>query len=283
MGNYHIRKILFPTDFSAASDNALQFAIALAKKCKATLVLLNVIEIPTMSSPDGSFADLGMVSQTILEGSRELLSKTANNILEKQKVQTESYVLQGFLYENIIRASLLYAADIIVVGTSGKLGFVEAILGSNAYRIVNHSNIPVLTVHENVKFRGISKILFPINDEPITLQKADEVICLAKIFNATIEVLGVAADIGKRWIIEEHIMQLDKLIDAKGIRHTRKMIQGDNYGNEILKACNADKEVLVAVASKQEHGMLSLFQHKHDEKLVNHAVVPVLSVPVILE
>lgn len=65
-------------------------------------------------------------------------------------------------------------------------------------------------------------------------------------------------------------MQVDKILAAKGIKHTRKMTHSVNYGSEILKFRNSDKEVLVAVASRLEHGTLSLFQSKHDELLVNH-------------
>ncbi len=279
MNNYYVKKILFLTDFSPAAQNALQFAVALANKCKASLILLNVVEALSTSA----IADFKTTAQTILEGTRELLSKIEKDIATKERIATESHVMQGSLYENILRATLLYSADIMVVGTSGKLGFVEGILGSNAYKIISQSNIPVLTVHENVKFRKINKILFPINEEPVTLQKADEIIYLAKIFKAEIQVLGIAADIGKTWLVEEHIMQVDKMLSSKGVRYTRKMSHGINYGNEILKFCNTDKEVLVAVASRLEHGTLSLFQSKHDEMLVNQAEVPVLSVPVIME
>ena len=52
-----MRKILVPTDFSESSQWALETAIGIAKKTKAEIVLLHVIEQPT----DGSFNVEGQV------------------------------------------------------------------------------------------------------------------------------------------------------------------------------------------------------------------------------
>jgi nucleotide-binding universal stress UspA family protein len=46
-----MKTILVPTDFSKNAENALHFAIALAKQQKATLILLHAYQMPVAVSP----------------------------------------------------------------------------------------------------------------------------------------------------------------------------------------------------------------------------------------
>jgi nucleotide-binding universal stress UspA family protein len=55
-----MKKILVPTDFSDPAKLAVDVAIKIAKKAKAEIVLLHVIEIPS----DESFNTEGQISQS---------------------------------------------------------------------------------------------------------------------------------------------------------------------------------------------------------------------------
>ncbi len=278
MKNFSIKTILFPTDFSPAAENALNFAILLAQKSEARLVLLNVIKKPTITSADGATSEFGFVPAEVLQQSRQVLKELAEKITAEHRVVTEYYALQGFLYENVIRSVHLYTADIIVMGTHGddEHGMYY---GSNTYRIVKHSPVPVLTIHEGTKPNSVRKIIFPVNEDDLTVQKAEEVIYLAKMYNAEVLALGVMADVGKTWIIEKQLIQLSDLLGKKKIKYSRKIVHGPNYSEEILKMCEDDKAVLVAVACRHDASGTTVFHDKHTEKLVNQTLVPVLSVP----
>src|SRR6516162_7990648 len=49
--NRHIKRILVPTDFSAASGNAVERAVAIANQCNATMTILHVVDINAQVEP----------------------------------------------------------------------------------------------------------------------------------------------------------------------------------------------------------------------------------------
>jgi universal stress protein A len=144
-----IRRILVPTDFSAASERALEFAASLAQHYDASLELLHVQEDPiyTAMYPDAYFADIeGLRRQLTRDAERSL----ADIVTKHPGVEgrTTSRVVIGRPASVIIEQSGNGGADLIVMGTHGRSGFAHLMLGSVAERVVRSSTCPVLTVRE---------------------------------------------------------------------------------------------------------------------------------------
>jgi nucleotide-binding universal stress UspA family protein len=269
MNGYRVKTVLCATDFLALSENALTAAIELVERTKAKLVIINVLD----NTP---------LSKSIIELVKEILEQTAQKLSEKG-ISTEYHQLRGPLYENIIRAVYLYAADIMVMGVQNRNGVSESILGSNAYQIIHSSPVPVLTVNADIELSHINTVVFPVNEDALTLQKADEVAYMAKLYHADVLILGVISDMSKTARVEEHVIEADHLLSKRNIKCSRQLVHGQDYAAEVLKSCDRNKGTVVAIASKQPEVSLSMFQGKQDEKLINMADIPVLSVPVIPE
>jgi universal stress protein A len=144
-----IRRILVPTDFSAASERALEFAASLAQHYHASLELLHVQEDPiyTAMYPDAYFADIeGLRQQLTRDAERSL----ADIVTKHPGVQgrTTSRVIIGRPASVILEQSANGGADLIVMGTHGRSGFAHLMLGSVAERVIRSSTCPVLTVRE---------------------------------------------------------------------------------------------------------------------------------------
>lgn len=58
------KKILFPTDFSPASEQALTHATSLARDTGAKLFILHVVEPPITNTGDGGFYSFPAVATT---------------------------------------------------------------------------------------------------------------------------------------------------------------------------------------------------------------------------
>lgn len=280
MKRYNVKTILLPTDFSETSSNALFFAIQLAKKCKAKLVLIHVVQIPVFTAPDGNYVDIGAAVNAMLSSAKDVLKRIATNVMREHKVITDYCALQGQLYENIIRAVHLYDSDLIVMGTGHSEGLSAFFFGSNTFRIINHSPVPVLTINEKIRSYDVIKIIFPVSENRFTTQKAKEVIALSRIYQANVMLVGIITDETKGWVIADHIKFLDGMFLAQGIGVEYKMVQGMDYAKEIIKICANSREVMVAVAARQDHSLIPQFFTTYDEKVVSNAGVPVLSVPV---
>jgi len=143
-----IEQILFPTDFSAGSYNALPYAVDFSRHYNAKLYILHIIydftkatysHIPHISS-DKIFDD---ITAWAVE---EIDNCCIEQIRGLSKV--EKLVLKGIPYEEIVKFAANKKIDIIVMGTYGRLGLDKLIFGSTAERVVRKAPCPVLTVRQ---------------------------------------------------------------------------------------------------------------------------------------
>lgn len=132
-----LSKILYATDLSAVSLNALPYALSLAKVSDAELILLHVQE----SSPGG------------MPEQEESLSLHARlNTLIPAHARTwcryDTFVMPGDPAEVILRVGQQQSADLIVIGghrVEGRLYSVRVPM-TTAYRVVSRADWPVLRV-----------------------------------------------------------------------------------------------------------------------------------------
>lgn len=141
-----IERILFPTDFSEGSANALPYAVDMVKQYNARLYILHVIydikraaglSIPHISS-DELYKELHEWALKELEKSCIEDTRGLTNI--------EKAVVQGIPYEEIIDFVKKEKIDMTVIGTYGRSGLDRFIFGSTAERVVRKAPCAVLTV-----------------------------------------------------------------------------------------------------------------------------------------
>jgi universal stress protein A len=140
------RRILHPTDFSRASAPALRRAVALARACRAPLVLVHVMTPPSPFIGEGaqpsSYVDLLILARR--SAKRRLAAALAR--AKRGRVRAQAIFAEGLPADAILRAARRTRADLIVMGTHGRSGLSRVFLGSVAERVVRESRCPVLTV-----------------------------------------------------------------------------------------------------------------------------------------
>ena len=156
-----MKKILVPCDFSKPAINAYRFAIDIAQRSNGTVHVLHVVELPVIHD---------VVLMPVLNFEQQLfddLKAKAQSQFEKvsKKYDTgEVKVIFEVQFGAVSRMILDYAdqkaIDIIIMGSHGASGMRELFIGSNAQRLVRHSNIPVLVTKDYVK-GAIEHIVFP--------------------------------------------------------------------------------------------------------------------------
>lgn len=145
-----IRVILVPTDFSDCSRRAFSYACELSGKFDAKLLLLHVIEPPSVSlMPDGAYVppayDEIEDSRAVRdELNRWLVGPPADQCNAGFDIRIGTPVLE------ILSYAKQRAADLIVLGTHGRTGIAHLLIGSVAENVVRKSECPVLTVPERM-------------------------------------------------------------------------------------------------------------------------------------
>jgi nucleotide-binding universal stress UspA family protein len=130
------RRILFPTDFSAASRAALPFALTLAEESHSQLVLLHLIPlVPVM--------DRETVKAAAIDKLKTMIPPDASDWCTP-----EFDVRFEFPPEAIVRAAKRHNSDVIVMGVrqNGHARAVSHLPWATATEVVATAPCPVLTV-----------------------------------------------------------------------------------------------------------------------------------------
>jgi nucleotide-binding universal stress UspA family protein len=143
----NLKTILVATDFSDASQAALDYARGLAEKFEASLHVLHVLE------DLAAHAWTTEVYVAALPGVHEEMERQAQERLgalftdeERRRFRVRTALRLGSPFVEIIRYARDEHADLIVMGTHGRGAIAHMLLGSVAERVVRKAACPVLTV-----------------------------------------------------------------------------------------------------------------------------------------
>jgi nucleotide-binding universal stress UspA family protein len=133
---HHLNRILACTDFSANSEQALNYAFSATAEYDAELTLLHVLEeVPSAAKTDEAIAAAKERLDQLIppERRKDLKIKTAVRI--------------GKAYSQIVQFALETQTDLVTMGVRGRGSLDLAVFGSTTYRVMQLGPCPVLTSH----------------------------------------------------------------------------------------------------------------------------------------
>lgn len=145
------KKILVATDLSAGSDTALRAALHLGRDQAARVVALHVVEKSHREEHwlTPLFQEELAAMRGAIERERDaavrLVDERVKQLLAERgatKPEVEPMVRAGRAADAIIEAAAEVDADLVIVGTRGRVGAI----GSVAERVVRDAHRPVLVV-----------------------------------------------------------------------------------------------------------------------------------------
>lgn len=143
-----IRKILVPIDFSPRSRPALECALELARNRGATVDLLHVVPAPSLASVAADLAldrPVALLSPEVLRSAEAQLEALLAEV-DTSGAAVRTRVQAGDAAGIILNAAADEPYDLIVIGTRGRHGVAELVLGSVARRLIVEAPCPVVTL-----------------------------------------------------------------------------------------------------------------------------------------
>ncbi|QSE98114.1 universal stress protein [Fulvivirga lutea] len=158
-----LTKILVPVDFSSSSKFALKEALGLAKKSKAKIILHNTYKVPW------GYHSTGKSYEEFADIMKQNSEKDARKFMKELGVENESCSISLVLDNDDEPSDKIYSdanshnADIIVMGSKGRTGLANILLGSIADKVLmRKGDIPVLVVKNKKQNLGILEALMRI-------------------------------------------------------------------------------------------------------------------------
>lgn len=145
-------RILISTDGSELGQKGVEHGVALAKSLGLPVTIMTVTErFPVYSSGvayDFAWSDAALTEWT--EGQKKLadgILAVAKQAADRQGISAETlHVPDALIAEAIIAVAQERKCGLIVMASHGRRGVGRLMLGSKAFEVLTHSDIPVLVV-----------------------------------------------------------------------------------------------------------------------------------------
>ncbi len=275
-----MKKILVPIDFSENSLNALDYGIHIANKLKADLRIIHV------KSKKKSYRYVQNNIDTLLKNREEdwmedILTKHADQYIVKGK-DFDYCIRAGNVLQEITNQAKYDGTTLIVVGSHGASGIEDKWIGSNAYKLVHNSTVPVLTIRPGRKWNKLTKMVISITNNKDSIQKIPTAVGLASIFETKVCILGIVEnnyELTKR-TIKTHIKQIVRFIEANTkLEVSSDIIHGSEKAEIIMRFANENNADIVVA---NEHHSSNPFENRlkpFTNQLINKSDCPVFTIP----
>lgn len=274
-----MKNIVVGIDFSKNSHNAMKHAVAISLRNKAKLHLAWV-KTAAMKT------DLAVSTTTdnYMKTVRDKLNQWVEECkTEAPESSVTSIVLEGKPAVELCKYASNLPKAMIVMGTHGVSGFEEFFVGSNAFRTINLTSVPVLILREGIEInRDLTEILVPIDTSFETLQKMKIAIEFAKDFNAKICLLGVINPVTNdiKHVINVQLNHAAAMCKKANVRYDVQTL--DVPGDSISALLGAAKKMdvnLMVIMREEENDLSSVWMGSNTRQIVNNSPMPLLIVP----
>ena len=273
------KKILFPTDFSNAANNAFIYALNLANAIQAEIVTVHVYQVPQanfVNAYEYLHEIYAVTELSNFENYKDevpaLRSIAAANNLGHIKITHA--LISGNLVQEIKKITENDNFDFVVMGTKGITSLKETFFGTIATKVMNEVNALVMVIPENCHYQPIKKMLFLTQYKTEDTTSFKTVLSLSKIFQATLDCLRI--------VYPENPIKNDCQEDWKALINDKNVTfhskEGDDTEGIILNFIDSNEINLIAMHVYHKNFLEKLFETSLSKKLAFHINIPILAI-----
>lgn len=274
-----MKTILVPTDFSKNATNALNYAVALAKKENAKIILLHVYYILYISTEvpmDFYSAQVAAAEQAASKKLKSLCKKVQNI----QKIKCEIINREGLTVDTILDTIKKKKPDMVIMGTKGASGIKEVFMGSNTASVIKKAKCPIIAVPERASFKGIKNITYASDYHSSDIVALKKIVELAKMFKSNITILHIFSGEFAHDLEEDHLKKFKQKVKSK-IAYT-KIKYHLTYGRQSLittlaNYVKSESPDLLVMSTFSGNLFDKLFGTSDTKKMAFHTKIPLLA------
>lgn len=294
-----IKKILYPTDFSACAGETLAYAMDLAQRHHAMLHVLNVG--PPLGGEHVREAIQAVFDEDEFYG--QLRDDAYHRMQAALSAYEDAHVVTKRFYthspapgEAIIEHVNAEEIDLVVMGTHGRRGLRRMLLGSVAQEVVQRSSCPVLTVRTSEQRNDaeltFKRVLAPLDLSMHSINALAYAKEVAALYGVSLDLLHVVDPTLNLAIYEAGLKDRSR-VEAdieKVVRKKLEWLAGEVRGPDVETVCHivsgyAVQEIiefatsyasdLIVIASHGLTGLEHFLMGSVAERVVRMAPCPV--------
>ena len=281
-----IHKILWASDESKDSIQALKHAELMAKKLKAQILSLLVIpdyyDVAENFPPDEKQRFAKWIEETTTK-ERKVLEDIGKDFKEKG-INFKIEITSGIPYKQILKVADREKVDLIALGKGRAVE--RSILGGTALKVLRGSTLPVLTARGDGKSLEIKGILVPTDLSHGLSKDLNYAVELSKVFGATIYLLNIV-EVGEHAFPPEIVEQMKGFAYREIVESMGKVKIKENIEASVGVARNAWRGI-VGFANEMDIDLIVMMSYgggklKEDfigsvaEKVIQESASPVIT------
>lgn len=272
-----MKTIIVPTDFSAISNNAIDYAVDLAKATGSSLLVFHAYQVPV------SMTDVPIVLLSVedLQKNNESKMEDVKKSLQERTGGSVKIYIETKLgdtvdeLENVCNKIKPFA---VVMGTKGATGMERVLFGSTTLTTIRHLSWPVIVVPPGKKYSTIKKIGFACDfREVVDTTPTHFIKDFVKEFKAELHVLNVDYKNShfKPGTPQESVLLHTMLED---LDPKYDFIEDANIEMGIERFAEKNDLDLIITIPKKHKLLEGLFRKSHTKDLIFHSHLPIMCV-----
>jgi len=274
-------KILVPTDFSPFANNALEYALSLAKEFGSVITIAHAFE---STNPILNKLDSRIEREAYKEAENKLSHLKESVNVNHPEISCTTHIEIAYPVAMVYDLSNTANYDLIVMGTHGatrSIGLEGAPVameyGSVTSSLVGEINIPILAIHENDQFVKPTEFILlsdlqnmPSPDSYNFLRN------LASKFDAKVNILYIESKPSSISDAFEEMNDFEKIFE--GIEYEYNVVKQKDVEQAILNMI-IDKNQLLTVIAKEKSTLQNMFGQSTSKYLANYFSKTLLVLP----
>lgn len=284
-----MKTIMVLTDFSIRAQYAAEFALQIAVKTEANILLCNAMEIienaPMADQIAWPVADHMALEQDSLVDLKAVVMHL-EKLVASGKVRGDykpvitcanDFGKLATVAEKMVKEK---AIDLVVMGSHKSNSLSRFLFGCHTHTVLDNLDCPVLLVPETLEFKGVRSIAYATDLTFSDFKVISYLTEIAKPFNAEILVSHISPyglpELDKKNAIQHWVTGLLAQDEPK-VLYTS--IKGDNIPKRLLDISSSGKADVLAMVHKRYDFFEGLFHSSVSKQIANSAKVPLLILP----
>jgi|SRR5690554_4967837 nucleotide-binding universal stress UspA family protein len=280
-----MKHILVPTDFSKASEVAIDFAVHAAKYLKARITLLNSFEVA-----EGNYTDLMGVNREftndLITEAKAKINDLRNEFIKKSDsdIDIDTVISIKSLTDAINEVGESKNIDLVVMGTLGATGIMTKLLGSNTSDVIGKTKIPVMAIPADYKWKKPENILLATKQFEKNEAILDYLYELTYLFGAPVKTTVFT---GNDETAETYVNHQKELKDYEAYLKKEYRddtlssvhLTGENFEETLEEYISENQMDILAMITYQSGFWKSLFNPSLSKQMSFHTRIPLLVIP----
>lgn len=267
-----MQNILIPTDFSPIAENAIDYAIDLAKEFKSQIFLFHFYTFDRYNYD----YEYPKHNQPYVKRLEKKIKSTKLKFTEKLKeygLSMHTIVEQGNVSALIKSKVEKFNIDLIVMGTKGATGINKVVFGSVAASVMENASLPVLVVPPGHSLSRIEHIVLGIDSQPFQRMTVELLEQVAIKYGSRVTMLYVNPGSSNKQIRREELNLNDIEFSLQEIPIT------SSIGESITLFAENENCDLLCLIRRSRGFFQSLFQKSVTKSQVLKSNFPLLILP----